>query len=169
MGVLARITNDNKKTSSNNGSLATGAHSIRKEVVLSPTDPTAINPVNPGTWQSIRTTPVNDNPRYFDKPQADALKKLATQKTEEARQTKRAYRSLQKIEAADALVHKCHRGYINGVADAELTKKRADAKTAKHLHALRPEYAKLGNGLDRAENRADARIAELKAKVQGNY
>lgn len=172
MGVLARITpgnKSNKKTNSNDGSLATGSHAIDKNVVLSPTDQTVINPLNPGAWQSIRTAPINDNPRYSNKVEADALKKLATEKTEGARQAKRAYKSLKKIENADALVHKYHREYIRGVADAELTKKRADARTGRHLHALRPEYASLGNGLDRAENNADKRIAELKAKVQGNY
>lgn len=172
MGVLARITggkNANKKTSGNDGSLATGSHAIDKSVVLSPTDPTVINPLNPGTWQSIRTAPINDKPRYSSKVEADALKKLSKEKTEGARQAKRAYKSLKKIETADALVHKYHRDYISGVADAELTKKRADAKTARHLHAIRPEYAKLGNGLERAENNADKRIAELKAKVKDNY
>ncbi len=38
-----------------------------------------------------------------------------------------------------------------------------------HLHALRPEYAKLGFGLDRAENKAQQRIDELKAKVKDKY
>ncbi|MHC5728781.1 MAG: hypothetical protein ACYTXY_32625, partial [Nostoc sp.] len=62
-----------------------------------------------------------------------------------------------------------HRNYIKGVADGELTKKRSDASTARHLHALRPEYAKLGFGLDRAEDKAQQRIDELKAKIKDKY
>ncbi len=86
-----------------------------------------------------------------------------------ARQSKRAYKSLAKIENADAVVHSHHRTYIKGVADSELTKKRADASTAKHLHALRPEYAKLGFGVDRADGKAQQRIDELKAKIKDCY
>lgn len=166
MGILARITSGGKSANNNQSSLATGGHAINKDVVLSPTDATVINPMNAGTWQTVRTAPVNQEPRYFTKTEADVLKQLAKEKTEGARQSQRAYRSLKKIEAADAEVHKHHRNYIRGVADGELTKKRADVATAKHLHRQRPEYARLGIGLDNAENKAQQRIEELKAKVK---
>ncbi|MBH8553325.1 hypothetical protein I8751_13260 [Nostocaceae cyanobacterium CENA357] len=172
MGILARITSAGKKSSSansNQSSLSTGGHGIDKNVVLSPTDPSVINPMNAGTWETVRTAPVNHTPRYFNKTEADALKQVATQKTEGARQSKRAYKSLKKIEIADAQVHAAHRGYVRQVADSELTKKRSDAATGRHLHALRPEYARLGMGLDRADNNAQKRISELKAKVKEQY
>ncbi|MDZ8096733.1 MAG: hypothetical protein RMZ42_33065 [Nostoc sp. DedQUE05] len=170
MGILARITSAAKSSNkSNESSLSTGGHGIDKNKVLSPTDPTVINPVNAGSWETVRTAPVNDTPRYFNKTEADALKRVATQKREEARQAKRAYKSLKKLEESDAQVHVAHRNYIKGVADGELTKKRSDASTARHLHALRPEYANLGFGLDRAENKAQQRIDELKAKVKEKY
>jgi hypothetical protein len=163
MGFLSRITGNNSNAG-DNSSLATGGHAIDKNKVLAPTDNSVITPLNPGEWKSIRTSPVNDTPRYFTKEEANALKSLATEKADGARQAKRAYKSLSKIEAADAQVHKHHRKYINGVADAELT-----ASTARHLHAQRPEYARSGAGLDRAESSADKRIAEIKAKVKENY
>jgi hypothetical protein len=170
MGILARITSAAKSNSnSNESSLSTGGHGIDKNRVLSPTDPSVVNPVNAGTWETVRTAPVNHTPRYFNKAEADALKQVATQKKEEARQAKRAYKSLKKLEESDAQVHSAHRNYIKGVADHELTKKRADASTARHLHALRPEYAKLGFGLDRADNRSQQRIEELKAKIKEKY
>ncbi|MDZ8070364.1 MAG: hypothetical protein RMY64_32940 [Nostoc sp. DedQUE08] len=137
--------------------------------MLSPTDPTVINPVNAGSWETVRTASVNDTPRYFNKAEADALKRVATQKREEARQAKRAYKSLKKLEESDAQVHTAHRNYIRGVADSELAKKRSDATTARHLHTLRPEYARLGFGLNRAENKAQQRIDELKAKIKEKY
>ncbi|MBD2354761.1 hypothetical protein H6G41_08980 [Tolypothrix sp. FACHB-123] len=165
MGFLARITSAGKSSNANS-SLATGGHAINKDVVLAPTDVTAINPMNAGTWQTVRTAPINDIPRYFTKEEATALKELAKQCTEGARQSKRAYRSLRKIETADAEVHKHHRNYVRGVADSELTKKRADVATARHLHRQRPEYARLGVGLDNSENRANQRIEELKAKIK---
>lgn len=170
MGILARITSAAKSSNkSNETSLSTGGHGIDKNRVLSPTDPNVVNPVNAGTWETVRTAPVNHTPRYFNKAEADALKQVATQKREEARQAKRAYKSLRKLEESDAQVHTAHRSYIKGVADNELTKKRSDVSTARHLHALRPEYAKLGFGLDRAENKAQQRVDELKAKIKDKY
>ncbi|MHC5914880.1 MAG: hypothetical protein ACYTXE_28690 [Nostoc sp.] len=170
MGILARITSAGKSNSnSNESSLSTGGHAIDKNRVLSPTDPSVVNPVNAGTWETVRTAPVNHTPRYFNKAEADALKQIAKQKREEARQAKRAYKSLQTLEQSDAQVHREHRKYIKEVADSELTKKRSDASAARHLHTLRPEYAKLGFGLDRAENKAQQRIEELKAKIKDKY
>ena len=169
MGILGHITNDQSSSNDQSTSLCSGGHAIDKSLALSPTDPGAINPMNAGSWESVRTTPVNVTPRYFNKAEADALKQLATEKVQGARQSKRAYKSLSKIENADAVVHRHHRTYIKGVADSELTKKRADASTAKHLHALRPEYAKLGFGVDRADGKAQQRIDELKAKIKDCY
>jgi hypothetical protein len=170
MGILARITSAGKSGgNSNESALSTGGHGIDKNRVLAPTDPTVINPMNAGAWESVRTAPINDLPRYFTKPEADALKALATDKIQGAKQSQRAYKSLSKIEAADATVHQSHRKYIRNASDSELTKKRADAGTARHLHALRPEYAKLGQGLDVAENKAQQRIEELKAKIKDKY
>lgn len=172
MGILARITSAAKSSSSkssNESSLSAGGHGIDKNQVLAPTDPTVINPMNAGTWASVRTAPISETPRYFNKTEADALKQVATQKREQARQAKRAYKSLKNLEQSDAQVHTSHRNYIKGVADSELTKKRADASTARHLHTQRPEYARLGCGLDRAEDKAQQRIDELKAKIKEKY
>lgn len=165
MGFLQRITNSgNSNQSTNNSGLANGAHAINKDVVLRPTDPTVINPINTGEWQSIRTAPINQTPRYFSEEETKALKAQATQATQGARNSKKAYKSLVKIEEADATVHQSHRRYIKGVASAELKKKRADASTARKLHAQRPQYAQLGQSIDRAENKADQQIQELKNK-----
>lgn len=170
MGILARITSAAKSSNkSNESSLCSGGHGIDKNRVLAPTDPDVINPMNAGTWETVRSSPINDTPRYYTKEEADALKAFATQKKQEARQAKRAYKSLQTLEESDAQVHSQHRKYIKSVATNELTKKRSDASTARHLHTLRPEYARLGFGLDRAENRAQQRIDELKAKIQEKY
>ena len=169
MGILARITSAAKSSNkSNESSLSSGGHGINKNQVLAPTDPTVINPMNAGTWQTVRTAPISETPRYFNKAEADALKQVAVQKKQEARQAKRAYKSLKTLEQSDAQVHTAHRNYIKGVADSELIKKRSDASTARHLHTLRPEYARLGSGLDRAESRAQQRVDELKVKIKEN-
>lgn len=81
-------------------------------------------------------------------------------------QSKKAQRSLARIENSDVVVHHAHRKYQGKATDAELSKKRADAKLARHLHAIRPDYARLGASLEKAEANAEKRIGELRAKVR---
>ncbi|MFB8798354.1 MAG: hypothetical protein U7126_29945 [Microcoleus sp.] len=92
---------------------------------------------------------------------------MAKEKTDGARQSKRAYAALTKIEEADKSVHKSHRKHEGAVAENELEKKRADAGLAKKLHGLRPGYARLGLGIDKAKNDARTRIDAIKAKLMG--
>jgi hypothetical protein len=144
-----------------------GNHAIDKSKVLAQTDAGVITPNTPGNFSSIRSVPVVSNPRYFDREQADALKNLAKEKTDSARQSKRAYKSLAKIEAADKTVHKEHRKYEGVVAENELGKKRADTSLAKKLHGIRPGYARLGLGIDKADSEARTRIDSIKVKLTG--
>jgi hypothetical protein len=144
-----------------------GNHAIDKSKVLASTDTSVLTPLKPGNFSSIRSVPVVPDPRYFDREQADKLKELAKEKTDGARQSKRAYKSLAKIEAADKTVHKEHRKYEGAVAENELGKKRSDAGLAKKLHGLRPGYARLGLGIDKADSDARTRIDAIKAKLTG--
>ena len=144
-----------------------GSHAIDKSKVLASTDTSVITPLNPGNFSSVRSIPIVPDPRYFDREQSDKLKKLAKDKTDGARQSKRAYKSLGKIEVADKTVHQQHRKYEGAVAENELGKKRADAGLAKKLHNLRPGYARLGLGIDKADSDARTRIDEIKAKLTG--
>ena len=144
-----------------------GGHAIDKSKVLAKTDADVITPNSPGNFSSIRSVPVVPDPRYFDREQADKLKGLAKEKTDGARQSKRAYNALTKIEVADKTVHKEHRKYEGVVAANELGKKCADAGLAKKLHNLRPGYARLGLGIDKADSDARGRIDAIKAKLTG--
>jgi len=144
-----------------------GNHAIDKSKVLASTDTSVIKPLNPGNFSSIRSVPVVPDPRYFTKEEADAVKGLAKEKTDGARQSKRAYKSLAKIEAADKTVHQQHRKYEGAVAENELGKKRSDAGLAKKLHSMRPGYARLDLGIDKADSNARTRIDAIKAKLTG--
>ena len=144
-----------------------GSHSIDKSKVLAATDAGVITPMNPGSFGSIRTAPVVPEPRYFSKEEASRLKALEKEKTDGARQSKKAYKALSKIEVADATVHKSHRKYEGVVAGEELKKVRSNASLAKKLHGLTPGYARLGLGIDKAENDARTRIDAIKAKLTG--
>lgn len=153
---------------SDGGKLAStndGGHAIDKSRVLAATDAGAISPLNPGNFGSIRSVPVVPAPRYFTREEADGLKDLAKEKADGAKQAKRGYKALGKIEESDATVHKEHRKYEGVVAENELKKVRGNAGLAKKLHALRPGYARLGLGIDKAENDARVRIDAIKAKL----
>ena len=104
---------DNNQLASSND----GGHAIDKSKVLASTDTSVITPLNPGNFSSIRSVPVVPAPRYFTKEEADAMKDLAKEKTDGARQSKRAYKALGKIEATDKTVHKEHRKYEGAVAE----------------------------------------------------
>ena len=158
-GGQSRVSSD---SASNNGS-----HAIDKSKVLAATAPGVITPKNPGSFDSIRSVPLVPSPHYFDKEEANALKSLSKEKTEGARNTKRAYKALTKIEVADKTVHKEHRKYERAVAENELGKKRADTGLAKKLHGMRPGYARLGLGIDKADFDARTRIDEIKTKLTG--
>ncbi|MEG5159559.1 hypothetical protein QUB37_03795 [Microcoleus sp. AT3-A2] len=142
-----------------------GNHAIDKSKVLAQTDAAVITPTNPGNFGSIRSVPVVPNPMYFSRDQADAVKDLKKEKVEGARITKGVYKDLGKIEEADAVVHKAHRKYEGTVAENELKKVRGNASLAKKLYGLTPGYARLGMGVDKAENDARTRIDAIKAKL----
>jgi hypothetical protein len=141
--------------------------SHKSDKLSAPTDASVITPLNPGNFTSIRTSPVVDAPRYFTEEEVMAMKMLAKQKSENARHAKKAYKSLTQIEEADAKVHRAHRKYEGAVATNELTKKKADVGLAKKLQGLRSGYARLGVGLEKAENKATERIEAIKAKLLG--
>jgi hypothetical protein len=124
-----------------------------------------INPLQPGDWSSIRSHDVVSTPQYFTKEQAEQLKASAKAKSEGATATKKAYKSLEKIEKSDVVVHTSHRRYQKTVANCEAEKIRSNARLARRLHGLRPEYTQMGKGVENAASKADARITELRAKV----
>ena len=171
MGLMQRLFNGGGNqvvAQSGGGMVHDGSHAIDKSVVMKATSADAISPLNPGKFVAAeRSVPIIEKPRYFTQEEADAMKELAKQKTDGAKQAKRGYEAAAKIEEADAKVHKYHRGYEAAVADGELKKKRADVRLGKHLHHQRPAYARLGMSLDQATSNAETRIGEIKAKLQG--
>jgi hypothetical protein len=167
MSIQLRLFGGGQTTAGKISASNDGSHAINKSKVLSSTDTSVTTPLNPGNFSSIRSVPVVPDPRYFTKEEADALKNLAKEKTDGARQSKRAYKSLTKIEAADKTVHKEHRKYERAVAQNELGKKQADTGLAKKLHGLRPGYARLGLGIDKADSDARTRIDAIKANLTG--
>jgi len=167
MSLQLRLFGGGQSTDGKLSAFNDGSHAIDKSKVLASTDKTVITPLTPGNFGSVRTVPVVPAPRYFTKEEADAMKGKALEKTDGARQSLRAYKALTKIEAADKTVHQQHRKYEGVVSVNELSKKRSDAGLAKKLHSMRPGYARLGFGIDKADSDARTRIEEIKAKLTG--
>ncbi|MEG3899950.1 MULTISPECIES: hypothetical protein [unclassified Microcoleus] len=165
MSLQLRLFGGGRDATGKLASTNDGNHSIDKSKVLAATDAGVITPMNPGNFGSIRTAPVVPAPRYFEKEEAGRLKELAKEKTEGAKHAKKAYKALGAIEVADAVVHKSHRKYEGVVAGEELKKVRSNAGLAKKLHGLRPGYAKLGTGIDKAESDARTRIDAIKVRL----
>jgi hypothetical protein len=161
------VGSNQSATPSGGGLVHDGSHAIDKSKVMAATAAGVISPLNPGKFSSIRSVPVIPGPRYFSREEAEAADELAKEKIEGVKHTKKAYKAFGQIDDADTKVHKFHRKYEGGIADNELTKKRADARLGKHLHAQRSAYARLGMSLDQAANNAETRIGEIKAKLQG--
>lgn len=163
MGLMSVIFNTEKKSSSS------GSHNINKSVVLAPTDDQAPSPNNIGIFPSIRSIPVVEGPRYFNRQEATAIKKLAKEKKQNAIYSQEAYQGLKEIDDADTVVHVSHYKYKGSLAGNEVKKLSANATYAKKLHSLRPSYAKLDSGIDEAEIKANAKIQEIKTKIKSQW
>lgn len=147
-------------------SLVQGKHSLTPDRVFK-SDPTAITPENPGTFDSFRSMPVLTAPRYFSEEEAVALEELSTKTADQYRYASRAYTAMEKIERTDGKLHRRHREYEQVVADVEYGKQEANADLADHLHGLRGKYARLGTNLMKTESKMDKEIEKLQSKIQG--
>lgn len=166
MGFLSRATGIKPHVAPPSGKLSNdGGHVLNKNTILRHTTPDAISPLQPGDWSSLRSAPVVPRPMYFTREASNKLAEMRSQLRENLAATKSAYKSLSKIEEMDAEVVKHHRRYQGKVADGELTKLKANARLARHLHAIRPDYARMGAGLERAEKSADRQVEALKSSI----
>lgn len=162
MGLMSKLFGGNQEGESTL-SAADGSHAINGRKVMASTDADVFTPTNPGEFKSIRSIPVNPDPRYFTPEEAAALRELAKVKGKEATATKRAYKSLRKIDDADVTVHQEHYRYARRLSGNELRKLKSTQLYAKKLHGLRPQYLELSAGLteaDRVATNAIAKIAE---------
>lgn len=167
MGLMTAIfgaENTGQNTGQNNG-----GHNINKSAVLSPTDGQAPSPENPGSFSSIRSVPVVEGPRYFNREEVKVIKKLAKDKKRDAKYSQEAYQALKEIDNADTIVHTSHYNYKGHLAGNEVKKLSANATYAKKLHGLRPRYATLNAGIDTADKKANSKIQEIKAKIKSEW
>lgn len=168
MGFLSNILgNSTPDTTSGGNAALTGGHNISASNALRATDPGVFSPTNPGNFDSIRSAPVLQGPRYFTQEEAQALKAKARETSEGVRHTKTAIKALTKIDTNDRKIHNnYYRKYAPKIADNELSKLRASNSYAKHLHSLRPGYAGLQQGLQQAEQKADVMVSNIRESLK---
>lgn len=125
----------------------------------------AFSPVSPGDISHRRTAPIIQNQRVINGEESEVLSVLADQREHMATTSKAGYEALQRIEAADQMLHESYRGYQLKVSEVELAKRKADGKYIEGLQNQRPQYAELGSRLMSAEGKAAQKQREVRARV----
>lgn len=125
----------------------------------------AITPDSPGSWNAYRAVPVVEQARSFTEEEADALTELEKDTRSKRKASKRAYDKLQKIGNHQTAINRHHETYRRNEGRNEKRIQGYKNTSAKYLHSLRPEYAKLGQGLEKAAQAADQAISQLMAQL----
>lgn len=145
-----------------------GQHSgIGKDGVFKLSAANAISPHNPPAtiFDSYRVMPVVDRVREFTPEEADALGQLAKEKKVNAKATKKVVEHHASILQSTRKINKYGQRMIRAEAETETAIQGYKATTARSLHGLRPRYAALGQGLQKAEINADQAIDKLMATL----
>ncbi|WP_254174564.1 hypothetical protein [Planktothrix pseudagardhii] len=152
----------------NGGNIAPvdGKHSnLDANSVHSKSAQNAITPDSPGSWKSYRAVPVVEEARAFTEEEADALTELEKDTRRKRKASKKAYDKLQKIGNHQTAINRHHETYRRNEGRNERRIQGYKSTSAKYLHSLRPEYAQLGQSLQKAEQLADQAINSLMSQL----
>ena len=125
----------------------------------------AITPDSPGNWTAYRAVPVVEQARAFTEEEADALTELEKDTRRKRKASKKAYEKLRKIGDHQTAINRHHETYRRNEDRNEKRIQGYKNTSAKYLHSLRPEYAQLGQSLQKAEQMADQAINNLMAQL----
>lgn len=145
-----------------------GSHKgISKENVFKKSAANAITPDSPPqtVFDTYRTVPVIDRVREFTPEESDALSELAKQKKQNAKATKKAADHHESILNSEAKINRHGQRMIRNEARFEVKTQGYKGTTAQTFHGLRPRYARMGKGLEKAEKIADQAISEIMAQL----
>ena len=138
-----------------------GQHKLKKEEIFRKSHAQAITPDSPGSWQSFRFAPPPTEARPISGEEAEALKGLAKQSGELVKSTRKGHKALRKLSENSVQINKEFEKTRRVEGRNEVRMQSFKATSARCLHGLRPEFAKLGQGLQEAEASADQAIAQL--------
>lgn len=145
-----------------------GSHKgISKDSVFKRSASNAITPDSPPEtiFDTYRTAPVIDRVREFTPEEADALSQLAKEKKRNATATKKAADHHGSILKSEAKINRHGQRMIRNEAEFETRTQGYKGTTAKTLQGMRPRYAAMGKGLEKAEQLADQAINNLMAQL----
>jgi hypothetical protein len=166
MGFLWKFAQSTNR-GNGSGSLTEGGHKLQNSQALSATDPNAVSPMNPGSMENIRSTPIVTEARTFNEEEANALCLREALSANLTRHTKRAFKALSKQESHDASVQVAYRGYQGAVAKNELRKVDSNARHVQLLHSLTGGYARIGATTQSTMTASAQRVAEFRARLLG--
>ncbi len=127
--------------------------------------PNAITPDSPGSWKSYREVPVLEEARAFTEEEADAIAEKKKDTRIKRKASKRAYKDLQEISNDETTINRYHETYRRNEGRNEKRKQGYKNTSAKYLHSLRPEYARFGQSLQKAEQQANQVINDLMGQL----
>jgi hypothetical protein len=145
-----------------------GSHKgISKDNVFKRSAPNAITPDNPPEtiFDTYRSMPVIDRVREFTPEEADGLGQLAKTKKQNATATKKAADHHESILKSDTKINRHGQRMVRNEGEFETRTQGFKGTTAKTLHGMRPRYAAMGKGLEKAEQMADQAINNLMAQL----
>ncbi|NET14372.1 MAG: hypothetical protein F6K08_16860 [Okeania sp. SIO1H6] len=169
MGIITEslgIKNNDSNSSSDGDSLSTGNHQIDHSQIIGGGVAGRFSPMNAPKFQGIQSVPVQEQARYFNKSEADALRKHRKRLAENKKATRVAYQELSRIDNYDTKVVGYHAKYAKSNARHGLRQTKKLASIARTLHSLRPGYAGINQSLVSADNSAQEQIAAIAAKIQ---
>ena len=160
MGLLKQyFRNDDKKASS--GALGSGSHAINKDEIISGGVMSRFSPDNTPNWQGIQSAPTLKSPRYMSPSEAKALTAHRKQLAVKVKATRTGLQELQRIDKYDTKAVTYYSRYAKNNAREGLKQTRKLASVGRTLHSLRPGYAGVSTGLQRADNSAQQQIEAI--------
>jgi hypothetical protein len=164
MGLLSRLTGNNQQKGISS-STHYGGHSLTTDSIMnSLTD--SVDPNSQINWQVSNPTVIRE-PRTASTEEANQAEVEAAAFKTAVSNGVRVFKAETQKQQDFAKLVGAQRRYLGATAQAHLQINQANAKLGKQLHGLRPLYAALGHGLDKAGATATHRINVLKAQLRG--
>ena len=153
MGLLSKYFKG-EVTEKSSSAIGTGNHSISKDEIITGGALGRFSPEHTPNWKGIQSVPTVDQARYMTPAEAKALTAHRKQLAEAKKASRVGYQELQRIDKYDTKVVGYHSQYAKNNAREGLKQTRKLASVGRTLHSLRPGYAGISTGLQRADNSA---------------
>ncbi len=160
MGLLSKYFKG-EVTEKSSSAIGNGNHAINKDEIIAGGALGRFSPEHTPTWQGIQSVPTVDQARYMSTEEAKALTAHRKQLAEAKKAARVGYQELQRIDKYDTQVVNYYSRYAKSNAREGLKQTRKLAGIGRTLHSLRPGYAGINTGLQKADNSAQQQIEAI--------